>query len=404
MALLDELALPATLAPDQGDQATLERLAKLAPDFDARAGIHDLEATLPSENFADLRAAGLLGLQIPREFGGSGLDPARYCAAIANMAVGDASTAIAYNMHSSAMLSLALLATRQQQERWFGRVVADGIIVAALGSEPGLKPFVDGALPRTTLVRAESGFLLNGTKTYCSFGRHADALYVAANLDGHVAFALVDAQAEGITRSNDWSVMSMRSTESVTTCFSDVPVLAEDVVLPPDHRQALLLEIEFALGYGPIYLASACAAADRAVTDMLPRAAPGTADEALLAAQLGALIAIARPAWLTCLNAATTGRVGDLARARAIALAKAVAADAACLIAEQALRLRGGRGLGLNDAVGRAFRDVQAGQVMAFSPELARRMMGLLSIGRPPEYLRRLIDRDGARTSNDLDG
>jgi alkylation response protein AidB-like acyl-CoA dehydrogenase len=71
-------------------------------------------------------------------------------------------------------------------------------------------------------------------------------------------------------------------------------------------------------------------------------------------------------------------------------LSKAVACDAACEIAERALRLRGGPGLMMRDPVGRAFRDVQAGQVMAFSPELAGAMLGRFAFGVAPDHINAL--------------
>lgn len=53
----------------------VERVAVLARErFARRAARHDAEASFPAENYRDLREAGLLGLTVPREYGGLGLD------------------------------------------------------------------------------------------------------------------------------------------------------------------------------------------------------------------------------------------------------------------------------------------------------------------------------------------
>lgn len=399
MAILDELDLPADADESGRARVVIATLRALAPDFAARAARHDSDGTFPVDNFSALREANLLTLQVPADYGGRGLNAEQYCAAIAQLAAVDASTALAYNMHSSALVSIAVLGSCEQQARWFDRAVRSGAIFAALGSEPHLRPFVDGALPRTTLSRAGDGFVLDGLKSYGSFGENCDYLYVAARYGDRIAFALLDARSPNIVRRDDWNVMSMRATCSVTTEFKNVHVGCADVIVPDDHALTLLLETEFAMGYGPIYLAAACAAADCAAGDLVSSAAtagqkpdetPSPAAFAL-ADEVGDIITTARPAWLSCLDAARTGTIGDLSRARAIILAKAVACDAACRIAERALRLRGGRALGIADPVGRAFRDVQAGQVMAFSPALARSMLGRVATGIEPPHITALI-------------
>jgi alkylation response protein AidB-like acyl-CoA dehydrogenase len=377
---------------------TVERMAGLAARFAARAEDNDLAGRFPVENFQDLHAEGLMAVQVPAEYGGAGLTPLEYCAAIAALAAGDASTALAYNMHSTALVSIGMLASEEQKGRWYGRVVRDGARVAALGSEQQLKPFIDGAPPQTRLTPSGDGYRLTGQKTYCSFGPHADLLYVVATLGEGLAFAVVDAHAPGVERRDDWKVMSMRSTESVTTDFRDVFVPREDIVLPPDSALAMMLEIEFALGYGPIYLAVAAASCAHAVRGLrgtlggLLATAEGSLhpDVGLAFAGVGKASTLIESAWLMCQKAAQTNPLGSFGRAAAIVAAKAVACDAACEAAELALRLSGGRALGERSVVGRAFRDVQAGQVMAFSPAQARYMIGRLILGYAPEYIDRL--------------
>jgi alkylation response protein AidB-like acyl-CoA dehydrogenase len=386
-----ELDLPSTASAAKPSKQVLEVIDHLVPVFAGRSARADKTGRFPVENIADIHNAGLHALRLATKDGGAGLSSVGYCAVMARLAVGDASTALAFNMHSTAILSVASFAKSEQKQKWVGRLMEEKAVLAALGSEPNLKPFLDGALPRTKLVPDGMGYRLTGLKSYSSFGPHAKYLYVSACLHDRVAFAIVDAHADGISRSDDWDVTGMRGTQSVTTRFTDVWVEADDLIFPPDLASALLMEVEFALGYAPIYLGLACAAADRAFAGALQGSSRGSVAEANLAQQLGELVSKVRPAWLASVDAAQTGRPGKLERARAIVLAKAVGADVACSVAEVAFRIQGGRSLITSDPVGRAFRDVQAAQVMAFSPAMARNLIGLTSLGRPPYHIHSIL-------------
>lgn len=372
-------------------QMVSEVLDRLGPTFVQRSSVADKTGVFPVSNIKDIYEMGLIALLVPITEGGAGLSSAAYCAAMARLAASDVTTALAFNMHSVALLSISLLAESRQKQNWIGRIIEQGAIVAALGSEPGLKPFLDGGLPNTKLISDGSGYRLTGVKSYSSFGPHADYLYVTATLDNKVAFAVIDAHAEGISRSDDWDVTSMKATQSVTTRFDHVWIDSCDVVHPPSLSAALLLEVEFALGYAPIYLGLACAAADHAFSLSLEGTTRDSVREAELAGLFGELVSKTRPAWLASIDAAKTNAASSVERARAIVLAKSIGADVACEVAQAAFRLHGGRSLRTTDPVGRAFRDVQAAQVMAFSPPMARNLLGLLGLGRPPYYLHNLI-------------
>jgi alkylation response protein AidB-like acyl-CoA dehydrogenase len=395
MGLLGAEVLDDRFVTDARERAVVEAVRALAAEFAERAERYDREAAFPEEDFRALARAKLMALRVPAAYGGSGLGSAAYVAAICEMAKGDGSTALAYNMHATALAVIDLLANEEQKRRWFGRVVESGARVAALASEPNLKPFTSGEKPRTVLERRGAGFVLRGRKSYGSFGPHADLLYVTATFEGRVVSVMVDSGSPGIVPRDDWDVMSMRATSSVTMEFHDTPVDPADVVVPRDQAFALLLELEYALGYPPIYLGIA-EVAYRAARDAwratLDRGAPPGAtafdpDAARAIAQLGEMRLLFEPAWLMAQRAALTEPLGSFERGAALAGAKAVACDTACAVAAVALRAAGGRGLSGSSPVQRAFRDVQAGIAMAFPPDQVRVMLGLLEVGRPPAFV-----------------
>ena len=70
----------------------------------ARAVEHDKDASFPDENYEDFAEHGFLRLVIPEEFGGLGLDFWEYTTVAAEIGKYCGSTAITFNMHTSAML------------------------------------------------------------------------------------------------------------------------------------------------------------------------------------------------------------------------------------------------------------------------------------------------------------
>jgi alkylation response protein AidB-like acyl-CoA dehydrogenase len=75
-------------------RSVVERAAALSRErFAARAARYDADSTFPYENYADLHAAGLLALTVPREYGGVGADPITYVHALREVAKGCSATA-----------------------------------------------------------------------------------------------------------------------------------------------------------------------------------------------------------------------------------------------------------------------------------------------------------------------
>ena len=96
----------------------VERVAALSREwFAPRAARHDADSTFPYENYADLHAAGLHALTVPREYGGVGADAVTYVHALREMARGCSATALTFNMHSTAPTFGAAIGSEEQKYR-----------------------------------------------------------------------------------------------------------------------------------------------------------------------------------------------------------------------------------------------------------------------------------------------
>ena len=80
---------------------------ELAETFATRARKNDEQASFPVENYADMRAAGLMGMMVPESHGGMGADFYDYTRAAGKLAQGDGATAVTFNMHNIITATLA---------------------------------------------------------------------------------------------------------------------------------------------------------------------------------------------------------------------------------------------------------------------------------------------------------
>ena len=99
------------LQPSPPQRELIAAARRLALErFALRAERHDREASFPFDDYADLRATGLLGLCVPTRYGGLGADYETYCLVAEQLAQGNASTSLTFNMHCLTMLMMGVLA------------------------------------------------------------------------------------------------------------------------------------------------------------------------------------------------------------------------------------------------------------------------------------------------------
>ena len=99
------------LQPSPKQQELIALAGGLARErFAPRAARHDRDASFPFDDYADLRAEGLLGLCVPEPYGGLGADFETYCLVAEQLAQGNASTALTFNMHCLTMLMMGPIA------------------------------------------------------------------------------------------------------------------------------------------------------------------------------------------------------------------------------------------------------------------------------------------------------
>jgi alkylation response protein AidB-like acyl-CoA dehydrogenase len=215
-------------------EALVEKLADRAQDADASNEVCP-------ENVADLTASGIVAAFVPEELGGFGLESIHdWVLTIVTLARGDASTAIAVNMHLGVSRGMAL-AYRDAQANLgpdhptthglaeqLRRVVSGDMLICATATERG----TDNLHPMTEAVREgegdSAGWRINGRKIFVTLS--PVATHLAMNLrmrdrdEDRLASVMLPMDTPGLIPQDDWDALGMRSSGSQSVVFEDVSV------------------------------------------------------------------------------------------------------------------------------------------------------------------------------------
>jgi alkylation response protein AidB-like acyl-CoA dehydrogenase len=219
----------------------LERCVR--PNVDAYAAAH----ALPRQFWLDAGAQGLLGLEIPEEFGGVDAGDYRYNAVVGEeMARVNAALNSCWGIHADIVAPyFVALGTEVQKRRWLPGM-AEGTIVGAIGmTEPSGGS--DLAALRTTAVRDGDEWVINGSKTFITNGYSADVVLVAARTSpekkarGITLFAL-EATLRGFSRGRKLDKVGQDEADTAELFFDDVRVTDAEVLGEVDEGFILMMK------------------------------------------------------------------------------------------------------------------------------------------------------------------
>ncbi len=164
----------------------------------------DEASEFPLATVKELGKLGLMGIVFPPEYGGAGMGYVEYVAAVEELSRVDGSVGIIVAAHTSLCSNHIYLAGNEEQKKKYVSKLATGEYIGAWGlTEPSSGS--DAGSARMNAVRRKDGWVLNGTKTFCTNGHYADVLVViavtdrAAHTHGLSAF-IVEKDTKGFRR------------------------------------------------------------------------------------------------------------------------------------------------------------------------------------------------------------
>ncbi|HKY63937.1 MAG TPA: acyl-CoA dehydrogenase [bacterium] len=142
----------------------------------------DLKGEFPSRHLPKMAELGLLGMMVPTEWGGSGLDTLSYVLALEEISAACASTAVTMSVNNSLYCGpITKFASDAQKEKYLKPFASGQKLGAYALSEPGTGS--DAANQQTVAVKKGDKWILNGRKNFITNGPHADAMIVYAMND-----------------------------------------------------------------------------------------------------------------------------------------------------------------------------------------------------------------------------
>jgi butyryl-CoA dehydrogenase len=372
------------LTPEQeAFKASAERFARevVAP----RAAAIDETGEYPVDVVRAAGERGLLGVTIPKAWGGSGRDYVSYAVAIEAVARASATVAVALSINNSLVAELIAHAGRgPQKEQWLRRLASGDAVGAFALSEADAG--TDAANQKTRAVKSGDGYRITGRKVWVANADAAAVAIVFASTrpglrgQGVTAF-LVPMATPGVTRTARADSLGVRGLGCQDLDF-DVMVGEDAVLGPVDQGFRLAM---WALQGGRVAIAAQAlgigeAALDEAIGYAKRREVFGKPIASYQAIQwmLADMATELDAARLLTLKAACAKD----RQARAMAdssMAKLAASEAAHKAADKAMQILASAGYRRGSTVERLFRDVRATEIYQGTSE-AQRMIIAASV------------------------
>jgi alkylation response protein AidB-like acyl-CoA dehydrogenase len=330
----------------------------------------------PEEAVKAAAEAGLLGILIPREYGGAGLDALAFAICIEELAQACASTSVIVDVHTSVGSEpILLFGTPEQKRRWLPRLASGELLGAFALTEPAAGS--DAAALQMSARRAGNSYVLNGTKVfitnvgragiYVVFARTGEQDDKRGQASGVSAF-LVPADLPGVRVGQVFEKMGLNGSPTGELVLEDVKVPAENRLADEGHGFVVAMR---ALDSGRIGISSQALGIAQAAVDesraLLRERGREQGDDFLLADMAtrleSARLLAYHAAWLC-----SSGRPFT----REASMAKLHCTDTAMQLAIDALQLAGEEGASSGSPFERHVRDAKALQIYEGSNQVQR--------------------------------
>jgi alkylation response protein AidB-like acyl-CoA dehydrogenase len=349
---------------------------KIAPS----AEHHDRTGEFPLDNIRTLGENGLMGIEVPAEYGGAGMDPVSYVLAMIEIAAGDAAHSTIMSVNNSLFCNGILTHGTEAQKQKYVRAIAEGAEIGAFAlTEP--QSGSDATAMRCRAVRQDDGtYLVNGKKSWITSGPVARYIVLFAMTDptqgarGITAF-LIDAEREGFGRGKTEPKLGIRASATCEIEFNDYVVQPDEVLGKEGEGFRIAMGV---LDAGRIGIASqaigiARAAYEATIAYVKERKAFGAAIGTfqMTQAKIADMKCKLDASMLLTLRAAWLKGQGKKFSAEA-AIAKLTASEAAMWIAHQAVQIHGGMGYSKEMPIERYFRDAKITEIYEGTSEIQR--------------------------------
>ena len=203
---------------------------ELLPDVVKR----DIEKIWPKEQISKMADLGLLGMMVPSEWGGNGMDTISYAIAMEQISRVDASASVVMSVNNSLVCSIFQKYANNQQKEKYLKPLAKGEKLGCFSlSEP--QSGSDASNMKTYAIQDGDDFVISGTKNWVTNGINADIvmLFCLTEKDvGHkgISCFIVDKTLEGLSAGKPEEKLGIRASDTCELYFDQVRVPRENLI------------------------------------------------------------------------------------------------------------------------------------------------------------------------------
>ncbi|WP_435751159.1 acyl-CoA dehydrogenase [Thauera sp. AutoDN2] len=353
-----------------------ERLAPFAAEWDRNH-------TFPREALNELAELGALGMVVPEDWGGAGMDYMSLVLTLEEIAAGDGATSTIVSVQNSLPCGIInRFGTDAQKEAWLKPLARGEKLGCFCLTEPHVGS--DASAIRTSAVREGNEWVLNGVKQFITTGKHADVAIVfavtdkAAGKKGITCF-LVPANAPGYQVGRIEEKMGQKASDTTQILFENCRIPADSVIGAEGEGYRIALSN---LEAGRIGIAAQCLGMARAALEAAVKYAqeresfgkPIFEHQAVnfrLADMATQLEAARQLVW----HAASLKDAGRPCLKEA-SMAKLFASEMAERVCSDAIQVHGGYGYVTDFPVERIYRDVRVCQIYEGASDIQKLVIG----------------------------
>jgi alkylation response protein AidB-like acyl-CoA dehydrogenase len=364
------------------DQLSIQSIAR---DFASRriapvAAELDAKGEFPLDNIREMGQLGLMGIEVPEEYGGAGMDPVAYVLAMIEIAAADAATSTIMSVNNSLFCNGILKHGNEEQKQKYVRAIATGEAIGAYAlTEP--QSGSDASAMHTRAAKNDNGdWVINGKKSWITSGPVARYIVLFAistpgiGAKGVSAF-IVDTQLPGFHAGKTEPKLGIRASATCEIEFTDYVLPKENLLGDEGKGFSIAMGV---LDAGRIGIASqaiglARAAYEATLEYVRERKAFGAPIDTFQMTQAkiadmkckldASLLLTLRAAWLKGQGQKFTTEA---------AVAKLTASEAAMWITHQAVQIHGGMGYSKEMPLERYFRDAKITEIYEGTSEIQR--------------------------------
>jgi alkylation response protein AidB-like acyl-CoA dehydrogenase len=363
------------------DQLAVQQLVRsfAKKEIAPRAAHYDHSEEFPWDNIKGLAELGLMGMPIPEEYGGAGLDNLSYALAVEEVSKACAATGAIMSIHTSAGILPILLFGNEEQKRKYVPALAQGQKIGAFAlTEPNAGS--DAGAVSTTAKEDGESYVINGTKCFISNAGPAETYSVFASTNpgsgvkGITGF-IVEKGTPGFSIGKKEEKMGIRASATAELVFDNCRVPKGNLLgnIGQGFKIAMVVLDSARIGVGAQAVGIAQAAYEEALAYAKVReqfGKPIAANQAIgfMLADMGIRIEAARQLVHYAANLKDSGAPFG----KEAAMCKTFASDMSVQVALDAIQIMGGYGYSREYPVERLLRDAKITQIYEGTNQIQR--------------------------------